>query len=99
MPNHWPHILLAVRATATAGTGSAYAYTAMDANGRWLDGGQNYRLTLPAKNFWSLDLYDRHPDPLAARDQQSLSFGHEPQRRRAGQRRRQHHRVLRAHRT
>ena len=72
MPNHWPHILLAVRATATAGTGSAYAYTAMDANGRWLDGGQAYQLTLPpgipAKNFWSVDLYDTQTRSLLETD-------------------------------
>lgn len=50
-------------AVATPGTGSAYAYIAVDSAGARLDGGgKTYRLTLPtdisAKNFWSLDLYD-----------------------------------------
>jgi hypothetical protein len=44
----------------------------MDANGDWLDGGQSYRLTLPAdipaKNFWSLDLYDTQTRSLLETD-------------------------------
>jgi hypothetical protein len=46
----------------TVGIGSQYAYTAQDADGDWLDGGRTYRLRLPndipAKNFWSIDVYD-----------------------------------------
>ena len=59
-------------AAATPGTGSAYAYTAMDANGNWLDGGSPYKLTLPpdvpAKNFWSVDLYDTQTRSLLETD-------------------------------
>ena len=44
----------------------------MDANGDWLDGGQTYRLTLPAgvpaKNFWSVDLYDTQTRSLLETD-------------------------------
>src|SRR5262249_78828 len=55
-------VITPAMAAATVGVGSAYAYTAEDATGAWLDGGKNYRLRLPAnipaKNFWSVDLYD-----------------------------------------
>jgi hypothetical protein len=44
------------------GVGSDYAYTVHDANGDVLDGGRTYRLRVesnpPARNFWSVDLYD-----------------------------------------
>jgi hypothetical protein len=44
------------------GVGSQYAWTAEDANGAWLDGANTYRLRLPAgipaKNFWSIAIYD-----------------------------------------
>jgi hypothetical protein len=44
------------------GAGSQYAGTARDADGQWLDGAQDYTLRLepniPAKNFWSVMLYD-----------------------------------------
>jgi hypothetical protein len=57
-------------AHAQVRAGSAYAYTVHDANGALLDGGKSYRLRVdrerPAKNFWSVDVYD-NPDPLAAR--------------------------------
>jgi hypothetical protein len=47
---------------AMPGLGSQYAWTAEDSNGEWLDGGRHYRLTLPpdvpAKNFWSIIVYD-----------------------------------------
>ena len=42
--------------------GSAYAYTAQDADGQPLDGSQSYTLRIPAnppaKNFWAVDVYD-----------------------------------------
>ncbi|MBY5920192.1 DUF1254 domain-containing protein [Ferrimonas balearica] len=44
------------------GVGSQYAFSATDAKGAFLDGTMSYRLTLPApvpaKNFWSVVVYD-----------------------------------------
>ncbi|KOS57383.1 signal peptide protein [Rhodococcus rhodochrous KG-21] len=49
-------------ATPMVGVGSQYAYTAEDAEGEWLDGGRTYRMHLPAgipaKDFWSVCVYD-----------------------------------------
>ena len=70
--HYFATVITPAMAAATVGTGSAYAYTAMDANGDWLDGGQTYRLTLPAgipaKNFWSVDLYDTQTRSLLETD-------------------------------
>lgn len=56
----------------TVGVGSQYAYTAEDSTGAWLDGGRSYRLRLPAdipaKNFWSIDLYDNQTRSLLQTD-------------------------------
>jgi hypothetical protein len=54
------------RATAMAGAkpgvGSAYTWAYRDANGDWIDPARTYRLRLPgpipAKDFWSVVLYD-----------------------------------------
>jgi hypothetical protein len=55
-------VITPAMAHAQVGAGSAYAYTVHDANGDVLDGGRTYRLHVdanpPAKNFWSVDLYD-----------------------------------------
>ncbi len=44
------------------GGGSQYLWTPRDADGEYLDGGQNYSMHIPAhvpvKNFWSLVVYD-----------------------------------------
>jgi hypothetical protein len=44
------------------GVGSQYAYAEHDSTGEYLDGGNNYSLTVPpnvpAKDFWSIVLYD-----------------------------------------
>ena len=44
------------------GVGSRYAYVTLDSSGTSFDGAKNYRLNVPknvpAKNFWSLVLYD-----------------------------------------
>ncbi len=49
-------------AVAMPGIGSAYAAAVRDADGNYLDGSKTYRLTLPAnppaKDFWSIVLYD-----------------------------------------
>jgi hypothetical protein len=45
-----------------SGIGSQYLMATLDANKEYFDGGKTYKLTLPkdipAKNFWSLTLYD-----------------------------------------
>ena len=55
------------------GTGSAYAITVRDANGRYLDGGRTYKVTLPgpipAKDFWSFTVYDNQTRSLLPTDQ------------------------------
>jgi hypothetical protein len=44
------------------GIGSQYLGAYKDSGGAYLDGGKNYRLTLPAgipaKDFWSVTVYD-----------------------------------------
>lgn len=44
------------------GQGSQYIRSVRDSNGKWLDGGKQYRLTVPAnppaKLFWSITLHD-----------------------------------------
>jgi len=44
------------------GKGSQYAMAALDSNGEYLDGGKNYQLNIPAnvpaKDFWSIVIYD-----------------------------------------
>ncbi len=44
------------------GVGSSYALAERDSNWDYLDGGKNYKLTIPAnvpaKNFWSIVVYD-----------------------------------------
>lgn len=56
-----------------AGVGSAYAYTAMDSRGEWLDGGKTYKVTLPgpipAVRFWSFTASDNQTRSLLETDQ------------------------------
>lgn len=56
------------------GIGSQYALTEHDATGNYLDGAKNYRLHLPenipAKDFWSLIVYDPQTRSLLQTDQQ-----------------------------
>ncbi|MGW9167216.1 DUF1254 domain-containing protein [Agromyces sp. NPDC055658] len=55
-------VITPAMANAQVGAGSAYIYTAEDADGALLDGAATYSLTIPAnppaKNFWAFDLYD-----------------------------------------
>jgi hypothetical protein len=48
--------------TKTPGVGQAYLSEYSDKEGNWFDGGKSYRLHVPtntpAKNFWSLTVYD-----------------------------------------
>ena len=60
--HYFATVITPAMAHAQVGAGSAYAYTAEDADGRALDGAHTYTLRIPAdppaKNFWSIDLYD-----------------------------------------
>ncbi|MEV6058621.1 DUF1254 domain-containing protein [Nocardia asteroides] len=70
--HYFATVITPAMAHAQVGAGSAYAYTAQDADGRILDGANTYRLTLPpeppAKNFWSIDLYDTQTRSLLQTD-------------------------------
>lgn len=61
------------------GIGSQYAAAAMDANGENLDGGKTYKLHLPtgipARNFWSIVVYDNQTRSMLQTDQQFPSTG------------------------
>lgn len=59
------------------GIGSQYAVVEHDASGQYLDGAKNYRLHLPpnvpAKDFWSVVVYDPQTRSLLQTDQQFAS--------------------------
>ncbi|HEX7811674.1 MAG TPA: DUF1254 domain-containing protein [Burkholderiales bacterium] len=61
------------------GAGSQYGLIFRDANGDALDGGRNYRLRMPpkvpAKDFWSLVLYDNQTRSMLQTDEQFPSIG------------------------
>jgi hypothetical protein len=61
------------------GAGSAYLFVAADSNKRPFDGGKTYKLHLPpnipAKNFWSVVLYDYQTRSMLQTDQQFPSVG------------------------
>lgn len=65
-------VITPAMAHAQVGAGSAYTYTAQDSRGRLLDGAKTYRLMLPpnppAKNFWSVDVYDTQTRSLLQTD-------------------------------
>jgi len=62
-------------ATAQPGTGSQYAVAMRDDKDQWLDGDRHYRLRLaadvPAKDFWSLAIYDPQTRSLLQTDQRA----------------------------
>ena len=62
-------------ARAKVGTGSAYEIGAHDSEGRYLDGGKTYKVTLPApipaKDFWSFVVYDNQTRSVLETDQKS----------------------------
>jgi hypothetical protein len=55
------------------GNGSMYFYTPRDQTGAYLDGGKNYKLTIPgpvpAKLFWSVTVYDSETRTIINTDQ------------------------------
>jgi len=55
------------------GVGSQYALAATDSKGQYLDGAKNYKLTIPgdvpAKDFWSLVVYDPQTRSMLQTDQ------------------------------
>ena len=65
------------------GGGSQYAVTEHDAAGRYLDGGRSYRLHLPphvpAKDFWSLIVYDPQTRSMLQTDQRFPSLSSQKQ--------------------
>ena len=60
------------------GTGSAYAATAKDSKGNYLDGGKTYKVTLPApipvNNFWSFMVYSGQHRSMLETDQKSAGL-------------------------
>jgi hypothetical protein len=61
------------------GIGSQYIFAMRDGDGDYLDGGRDYRLTLPAdipeSRFWSLILYDRQTRSMLQTDQHLPRLG------------------------
>ncbi len=55
------------------GSGSVYEIAATDSTGKMLDGGENYKVTLPApipaRNFWSFMVYDNQTRSILETDQ------------------------------
>ena len=60
------------------GLGSQYAYAMVDSKGNYLDGNKSYTLTIPAnapaKNFWSIVMYDPQTRSELQTDQQFPSI-------------------------
>ena len=60
-------------AAPKVGSGSAYGFVTMDANGAYLNGGNTYKITLPApipaKNFWSFMVYSGQHRSMLETDQ------------------------------
>ena len=64
--------------TPPPGKGSAYIWSYHDSDGKWLDGGRTYELTLPpdipAANFWSVVIYDVWTRSMLANGQEAPSL-------------------------
>jgi len=74
-------VITPAMALRAPGAGSQYAFAVTDAKGQPFDGGKTYKLRLPpnipAKNFWSLVLYDAQTRSMLQTDQQFPSIGSE----------------------
>ncbi|WP_104165142.1 DUF1254 domain-containing protein [Cryobacterium sp. N22] len=61
------------------GVGSQYIFTMRDAEGAYLDGGRDYRLSLPPNipqsRFWSVMVYDRQTRSMLQTDQAKPDLG------------------------
>jgi len=61
------------------GVGSQYALAFVDADKNYLEGGKSYKLNIPAnppaKNFWSVMVYDTQTRSMLQTDQQFPSKG------------------------
>ncbi|HMD08521.1 MAG TPA: DUF1254 domain-containing protein [Candidatus Acidoferrum sp.] len=61
------------------GVGSQYAIAALDSENNYLDGGKSYKLNIPAnppaKNFWSVIVYDTQTRSMLQTDQQFPTKG------------------------
>ena len=68
-------------AVAMPGVGSQYTGAAQDSNGNWLDGAHTYKLTIPpnppAKDFWSIVVYDSQTRSMLQTDQQFPSVNNQ----------------------
>ena len=68
-------------ANKMVGVGSQYALATVDSKGRLLDGAKNYKLTfppdVPAKEFWSIVVYDNQTRSMLQTDQQFPSLNSE----------------------
>ena len=68
-------------AAKMVGVGSQYSLATVDANGNYLDGSKDYILhfppDVPAKNFWSVCVYDNQTRSLLQTDQQYPSLNSE----------------------
>lgn len=68
-------------ANKMVGVGSQYALATVDSEGRLLDGAKTYKLTfppnVPAKEFWSMVVYDNQTRSMLQTDQQFPSLNSE----------------------
>lgn len=79
---HYPATAITpAMAIKMVGVGSQYGIAAMDAEKNYLDGSKNYKLTfpkdIPAKDFWSLVVYDPQTRSLLQTDQRFPSLNSE----------------------
>jgi hypothetical protein len=79
---HYPATAITpAMALKMVGVGSQYGCLALDANGDYPDGAKTYKLTLPkeipAKDFWSIVVYDPQTRSLLQTDQRFPSINSE----------------------